>query len=330
MSPAPAADGPHDPQDHHDADRAFAHERVLDAPREHVFETLTDPARLALWWGPSGFTNRFELCEPRSGGRWRFTMRAPDGAEFANESVFTQVAAPERVVIDHFSGHHFTLTITLADAGGGRTRLRWRQVFDSAQEKQRIAAFVPPANEQNLDRLAAVVRGGVATQLTARLALRPLADSDTAFIVALLNDADWLRFIGDRGVRTPEAARAWLRDGPTAHGERHGFALQAVERLDRGVAIGICGLIRREGLADVDLGYALLPAHRGHGFVREAAAAWLERGFARHGLSRIAAYVKPGNAASLRVLQALGLSADGVCRLPGQNEDSLRWTLARA
>lgn len=329
MSPNPPPHDPRDPRDHHDDDRAFTHERVFDAPRERVFETLTDPARLALWWGPSGFANRFALCEPRTGGRWRFTMRAPDGSEFANESVFTRVTAPEQLVIDHLSGHHFQLSITLADAGAGRARLRWRQVFDSAEERQRIAAFVAPANEQNLDRLAAVVRGGAATQLTARLALRPLADSDAVFIVALLNDGDWLRFIGDRGVRTTEAARAWLRDGPAAHAARHGFALQAVERLDQGVPIGICGLIRREGLADVDLGYALLPAHRGHGFVREAAAAWLERGFAHHGLSRIAAYVKPGNAASLRVLEALGLRADGVCRLPGQEEDSLRWTISR-
>jgi RimJ/RimL family protein N-acetyltransferase len=318
------------PNDDGSDDRAFTHERVLDAPRERVFETLTDPACLALWWGPSGFSNRFALCEPRTGGRWHFTMHAPDGAEFANESLFTEVWAPARVVIDHLSGHHFTLSITLTEAGAGRTHLRWRQVFDSAAEKQRIAAFVTPANEQNLDRLAAVVRGGAATQLTPRLALRPLAEGDARFIVALLNDADWLRFIGDRGVRTAEAALAWLRDGPAAHAARHGFALEAVERLDRGVPIGICGLIRREGLDDVDLGYAVLPAHRGQGFVREAAAAWLERGFRRHGLRRIVAYVKPGNAASLRVLAALGLRADGVQRLPGQNEDSLRWTISSA
>lgn len=141
------------------ADREFVHTRLIAAPRERVFEAITDPARLARWWGPNGFTSTFDEFDLRPGGRWRFVMHGPDGAHFPNESVFAEVVAPERVVVEHLNGHHFTLTITLADRGG-QTEIGWRQVFNSAAERDRIAVYVTPANEQNLDRLAAEVLRG--------------------------------------------------------------------------------------------------------------------------------------------------------------------------
>ena len=83
-------------------------------------------------------------------------MQGPDGVNHANESVFVEVVAPHRVVFEHLSGHHFKMTITFT-AQGDQTLVGWRQVFDTAAERQRIAEFVIPANEQNLDRLAAEV-----------------------------------------------------------------------------------------------------------------------------------------------------------------------------
>jgi ribosomal-protein-alanine N-acetyltransferase len=159
--------------------------------------------------------------------------------------------------------------------------------------------------------------------LTPRLTLRPFVLEDAPFIVELLNDPGWLRFIGDRQVHTLDDARAYLRDGPLAHAARHGFALGAVDRRDDDTTIGMCGLIRREGLDDVDLGYAFLPAHRGRGYAREAAAAWLACGFERFGLARIVAITSVDNAASGRVLESIGMRFERQLRVPGHDDDSL-------
>jgi uncharacterized protein YndB with AHSA1/START domain len=140
------------------ADREFVHSRLIDAPRERVFRAFADPAHLARWWGPAGFSNTFEVFEFRPGGTWRFVMHGPDGTDYPNESVFLDIAAPERVAFEHLSkGHHFLMTITFT-AQGVRTLVGWRQVFDSAAHRDRIAKVVVEANEQNLDRLAAEVR----------------------------------------------------------------------------------------------------------------------------------------------------------------------------
>jgi uncharacterized protein YndB with AHSA1/START domain len=138
------------------ADREFVHSRLIDAPRERVFRAISDPAHLARWWGPKGFTSTFHEFDLRPGGAWRFVMHGPDGVNYPNESVFVEVTAPERVVFEHISDHHFQMTITFA-AQGVKTLVGWRQVFDTAAERQRIAEFVIEANEQNLDRLAAEV-----------------------------------------------------------------------------------------------------------------------------------------------------------------------------
>ena len=136
---------------------------------------------------------------------------------------------------------------------------------------------------------------------TARLTLRAFTLDDAAFIVELLNDADWLRFIGDRKVRSIDDAQTYLCNGPIAHEAKHGFALGAVQRSSDSALVGMCGLIRREGLDDVDLGYAFLPAYRGQGYAREAAEAWLARGFDRFGLKRIV----PAHCTGWRAVNAL-------------------------
>lgn len=139
------------------ADREFVHSRLIDAPREQVYRAFAQPERLARWWGPNGFTNTFQQFDLWPGGHWRFVMHGPDGTDHPNESVFLEVAAPRRVVFEHLSEqHHFLMHIGF-EARGSQTMVHWRQVFDTAEHKQHIAAFVAAANEQNLDRLAAEV-----------------------------------------------------------------------------------------------------------------------------------------------------------------------------
>ena len=138
----------------------LATERVLAQPREVVFAAFTDAAVLARWWGPTGATNRFEIFEPWSGGQWRFMMRTADGAEYAMEHEIVELVAPERFVVRHLqAGHDFTITASLDALGVNRTRLRWRMRFDDPEEAARVAPIVRAANEENLDRLAAVLGG---------------------------------------------------------------------------------------------------------------------------------------------------------------------------
>ena len=143
--------------------------------------------------------------------------------------------------------------------------------------------------------------------VTERLTIRPFTLDDAAFIVTLVNDPDWLRFIGDKAVKTAEDARRYLTAGPIAMYELHGFGLCAIERTKDRSTIGMCGLIRREGLEDVDIGYALVPEARGQGFALEAALAVLEYGLTTLGISRIVAITNPDNVASTRVLEGLGM-----------------------
>lgn len=138
------------------SDRELVTSRILDAPPERVFTAFSDPAHLARWWGPKGFTNTFQEFDLRPGGHWRFVMHGPDGGNYQNDSVFVEVAPPHKVVFQHVSAPQFEMTITFEEQAG-KTRIGWRQRFDSADECQRIAKFAVEANEQNLDRLAAQV-----------------------------------------------------------------------------------------------------------------------------------------------------------------------------
>ncbi len=143
---------------------------------------------------------------------------------------------------------------------------------------------------------------------TDRLLLRRLCADDAGFILELVNDPDWLRYIGDKGVRNLDDARAYIENGPLAMYARHGFGLWRVELKDGRTPIGMCGLIKRDTLEDVDIGFAYLPRFRGCGYAREAAAATLAHGANGLGLRRIVAITSPDNAASGRLLEAIGLN----------------------
>jgi RimJ/RimL family protein N-acetyltransferase len=157
---------------------------------------------------------------------------------------------------------------------------------------------------------------------TERLVLRWLTLEDADFIRELVNDADWIRYIGDRGVRTVEDARRYLADGPIAMYARHGFGLYRVELRESGVPIGICGLIKRDWLEDVDVGFALLPGFRSRGYAYEAAEATLRYGRQTLGLSRIVAVVSPRNEISKRLLERLGLRFERMARLGPESPET--------
>ncbi len=142
---------------------------------------------------------------------------------------------------------------------------------------------------------------------TERLSLRRMCADDAPFMLALLNAPSWLRFIGERGVRTIADAQNYILNGPVAMYARLGFGFYIVELTATGHAIGICGLAKRDFLDDVDIGYALLPEHCGNGYAYEAAAAVLDYAKANLNLKRIVATMRPGNHLSAKLLLKLGL-----------------------
>lgn len=143
---------------------------------------------------------------------------------------------------------------------------------------------------------------------TSRLVLRRLEFDDAPFLVALLNQPSFIANIGDRGVRSIEDAHRYLREGPMAMYEKHGFGLWHTSRKSDGLAIGMCGLLKRDILPDVDVGYAFLPEYWGVGYAFEAAHAVMLHGAGKFSLKRVIGVVSVGNTASIRVLEKLGMS----------------------
>lgn len=155
---------------------------------------------------------------------------------------------------------------------------------------------------------------------TARLRLRHMAADDAAFMLGLLNDAAWIRFIGDRGIRTEEEARGYILAGPADMVRRLGFGFYVVELSETGCPVGVCGLAKRDFLDDVDIGYAFLPQHRGQGYALEAARGVLAHAKHDIGLRRIVATVRPDNAASIKLLEKLGLRFERTLARPDAPE----------
>jgi RimJ/RimL family protein N-acetyltransferase len=149
---------------------------------------------------------------------------------------------------------------------------------------------------------------------TERLMLRQLELNDADFILELLNEAAFLRFIGDKGVRNLETAREYIQKGPIDSYGRHGFGLYATCLLD-GTPTGICGLVKRDGLADVDLGFAFLSRHCSKGYAAESAAAVLAHARRVLRLQRVVAITAPENFGSIAVLEKIGLKFERMIRL---------------
>jgi uncharacterized protein YndB with AHSA1/START domain len=143
--------------DAHVDDRVMIVSRVIDAPREKIFDAWSDPARIARWWGPKGFHNTNEKFEFKPGGKWKFVMHGPDGKNYPNDNSFVEIVRPSRIVVHHGPTPVFQITATFEDLGGGKTKVVWRGVFESAQALAAVKSFAVPGAEENLEKLAAEV-----------------------------------------------------------------------------------------------------------------------------------------------------------------------------
>ena len=151
---------------------------------------------------------------------------------------------------------------------------------------------------------------------TERLILRWLTADDAPFMLGLLNEPSFIENIGDRGVRTVEAAREYIEKGATASYRDHGYGMYLVERKGDGTALGLCGLVKRPFLPDADVGFAYLPAYWSQGYALEAARAVMAHAAGPLGLERVVAIVSPGNEPSIRLLRKLGLEYDRMLEMP--------------
>ncbi len=123
--------------------KAIITTRVIDAPRDLVFEAWTDPKHLAQWWGPIGFTTTTSAFDMRPGGVWRFVMHGPDGRDYQNRIIFDEIVRPERIAYHHGGGGdvepvQFRTTVTFEDLGGNRTRLTLHAVFPTPADRDRV------------------------------------------------------------------------------------------------------------------------------------------------------------------------------------------------
>ncbi len=150
---------------------------------------------------------------------------------------------------------------------------------------------------------------------TQRLVVRKISTDDAEFILELLNQPSFLRFIGDKGVRNIADAIQYIQNGPLASYERFGFGQYLVELKESSLPIGMCGLLKRESLPDVDIGFAFLPSFWSQGYAFETAAAVMDYGRSTLGLRRIVAITSPDNAASARLLEKIGLRFERLIKL---------------
>jgi RimJ/RimL family protein N-acetyltransferase len=157
---------------------------------------------------------------------------------------------------------------------------------------------------------------------TARLELRRMTPADAAFIVELVNEPAFIQYIGDKAVRNEAGALRYIADVALNSYQAFGFGLYAVTLKADGTPIGVCGLLKRAYLDDVDIGFAFLAQHRGQGFALEAAAAVLAYGRAQLGLPRIVATTAPANFASMALLAKLGFRDEGLIELPAYDTAS--------
>jgi RimJ/RimL family protein N-acetyltransferase len=164
---------------------------------------------------------------------------------------------------------------------------------------------------------------------TERLRVRWLNAGDSAFILELVNEPSWIRFIGDKGVKTPKDALRYIENGPVAMYKRTGFGLYMVELRDIGEPIGICGLIKREGLKDVDLGFAFLPRFWHNGYAFESASAVMSYGRNVLGLRRIVAILSQDNHRSSKLLEILGFCFESTVKLQPDDEELKLYAIAR-
>jgi RimJ/RimL family protein N-acetyltransferase len=157
---------------------------------------------------------------------------------------------------------------------------------------------------------------------TERLTLRRMTPNDAPFMLATLNEPSFVQNVADRGVRTLEGAVDYIRTKIMPSYEQFGFGFYVVELKETGTPIGVCGIVKRETMDDVDIGYSLLDQYAGHGYAFEAASAVMEYGRRVHGLERIVGMTSPTNHRSIRLLEKLGLRYEKMVQLPNFDGES--------
>jgi len=192
----------------------------------------------------------------------------------------------------------------------GWKRIRQSETVDFLKPfiQRRAATEGRPYSSTRVDHFMIVLE-------TDRLFLRGLNAGDAEFILALLNEPSFLRFIGDKKVRTLQDAEQYIRNGPVASYERHGFGLCLVELKDTHTPIGICGLLKRDELPDPDIGFAFLPDFWNKGFAFESAAAVMKDARERLNLNRILAITNQDNESSIKLLQKLSLHIERTIKM---------------
>ena len=135
-------------------DRELFLSRTLNAPVDLVWEMFSTPEHIANWWGPDGFTNTIRTLDLRPGGAWSLIMHGPDGTDYDNKSVFTEVTVNERIVFEHLNWPHHITTIEFT-AQGEKTLLTWHMLFDSAEQLIEVVKKHGAAEgmKQNVQRL---------------------------------------------------------------------------------------------------------------------------------------------------------------------------------
>ncbi len=158
---------------------------------------------------------------------------------------------------------------------------------------------------------------------TERLILKPTTEDDAAFILALLNTPKWLRYIGDRNVKTVKEAKTYIKTRITPQYKQLGFGNFTIFRKSDNTKLGTCGLYDREGLNGFDIGFAFLPEYEGKGYALEAATAVKQAAHQKFGLTRICAITTKDNLSSQKLLEKLGLRATKTINLPNDPEELL-------
>jgi len=161
---------------------------------------------------------------------------------------------------------------------------------------------------------------------TDRLRLRQATLDDAAFALAVYNSPGFIEFVGDRGLRTTDDAKAYVEKNLMGSYAKNGFGLYVVELKGTGEAVGICGLVDRPGLDAPDIGFTFLPDHMRMGYGFESAAAVLDYGRTKLDMDRILAIVDPKNTKSIGLIEKLGLVFDREIQLPGDDKAISQYT----
>ncbi|MCD6020102.1 MAG: hypothetical protein K0S53_3223 [Bacteroidetes bacterium] len=131
--------------------------RIVNAPIDKVFSAWSDPNLLKNWWGPKGFTNTFHEFDFRVGGKWIFTMHGPEKGNYPNECEFIKIDQPNLIAWKRHSQPLFRVVASFEEVAVGQTKIIFKMLFDSPEERNKLIKFVPEKNEENFDKLEVVL-----------------------------------------------------------------------------------------------------------------------------------------------------------------------------